>query len=397
MATRSVRPPRRAQDETYAVDTERRFTSSIVKEDVDGGLHYPTAVACGISSRFVNGGEEHDVFVIDATNRLYVMDKQGTTRKTIGGSGGAPGCFKNAQGLVMSADGQTAYVADTGNDRIQRIRIHDSQTQAIAGGNPRPGMQARAYGLQSLAGGEILPKRYALESLNQPHGIAIHDESETLFVCDTWNHRIVVLSAALPTNFVGLARATSDDVPVIPELQALRRWGTKGRATGCFQYPKGIAVAPSPEPKGSPEVIVADTRNHRLQCFTPDGKYTRGVDGGENGAASGTPGRMNGSALFSFPTNVCVSTHAGRFVFVADQRSIVVLNLDRLVPICAVALSNPTRSMSARRATHPPAAALCVHPPERPREATLQHLYVAEYDEHSVREVILSAADLRTI
>ena len=346
------------------------------------------------SAKAKDGTAEFDLLVLDGSNRLYVMDKQGVARKTIGGPGTAPGDFLNARGLAISEDGEYAYVADTGNNRIQRFRIHDSQLQAIAGGKPRPGMQHASYGLGSLPGGEFKPKRFALESLDQPHGIAIH--GDRLFVCDTWNHRVVVLSTALPTNFVGLARATSDEVPVIPELQALKYWGTKGRDTGCFQYPKGIAIDPGDANLGiAPEVIVADTRNHRLQCFTLDGKFTRGVSGERNESSSGMPGRMKGSQLFSFPSSVHVSTQSGRHVFVADQRAIVVLNLATLEPTCVLALSNPSRQRSARPATQSPAT-LCGHmaPMQKGVPPTLL-LYVAEYDEHAVREVVLTPTHLR--
>ena len=288
------------------------------------------------------------------------------------------GCRAKSLGVAASADGQFAYVADTGNNRIQRFRIHDSQLQAIAGGNPRPGMQSASYfGLEPLPGGEFKPKRFAMESLASPHGLALF--GDRLFVCDTWNHRIVVLSTALP-------KLTPEEVT--PEMAALSYWGSKGRAAGCFQYPKGIAIAPGVD-EDDGEVIVADTRNHRLQLFSLSGAFTRGVGGGGNNGAriAATPGRMTASELLSFPTNLCV---AGGKIFVTDQRAVTVFSLRDLEPLCVLVLSNPSRLGSARQASQT-AAALCVHTAPKSQ----QMLYVAEYDEHSVRELCLSAEDLR--
>ena len=390
------RRPRGVTD--YAVD-ERSFTctKTFVDQVEAPGIQYPSAIGCGPTTSGKDG-DAHDLLVVDGSNRLYLLDKQGVCRKTIGGPGGAPGNFLNPRGLAVSDDGQFVYVADTGNDRVQRFRVYDSQLQAIAGGKPRPGFVAESYGLKSLPGNPDKPKRYKLESLNQPHGIAILEEM--LYVCDTWNHRIVVLSTSMETNFAGLARATSDEAPCIPELEAITYWGSKGRAAGCFfQYPKGVCVSPGDEALGHPaEVIVADTRNHRIQCFTLDGEYTRGVSGGGAAAGSNMPGRMSGTDLFSFPTNVCISSQrllgapAGGHLFVADQRSITVLDLAGLEPLCMISLSNPTRLASARPTTCT-AAALCTHAPAGAGGAL--PLYVAEYDEHAVREVLLKKEDLR--
>lgn len=408
MSARADVPTR--QGSGLAIATrEFTCTSTLVNGEDAPGVHYPSAIACGptTSAKGKDGGAEFDLLVVDASNRLYLIDKLGVCRKTIGEPGTAPGCFLNAKGLAVSEDGQFVYVADTGNDRIQRFRIHDSLLMAIAGGKPRLGMTPKSCGLQSLDGGAMLPKRYALESLAQPHGLALHGDK--LFVADTWNHRVVVLNTALTTNFAGLGRATSEEVPVIPEMQALSYWGSKGcgppdrDGRPFFQFPKGIAVAPGEDG----EVVVADTRNHRLQLFTQDGRYTRGLSGGVGDSTTrASPGRMSGTELFSFPSDVCVSA-SGHHIFVSDQRAIIVLRFAELQPICTLARASPSRAFIARRATQS-SAALCVHPATASdaKRFTAEHnrkmephslaLYVAEYDEHSLRELVLSSADLRS-
>jgi hypothetical protein len=384
-SSRSARRTANEQCLPYAVDA-RSFTcsSSIVDGNPGPGIHYPSAIACGPSSTSnVKSGptaSSIDLYVLDTSNRLFVIDKQGVARKTIGGHGAAPGCLRSAQGVAVSADGQSVFVADTGNDRVQKFRVYDSQLQAIAGGPPRPGQ----------------PKRFGLQALSQPHGIVVH--GERVYVSDTWNHRIVVLNAneAQPTQFrAAVSDANTENITELPMLSA---FGTKGRATGCFQFPKGLAVAPpwaSEKAGGAAELIVADSRNHRIQCFTLEGKFTRGVSGDGGGGPSEHAGRMSGSSLFTFPSSVCVSAPFGgaRYLFVADQRGVTLLELGRLEPICVLALSNPARLRSARPTSHT-AAALCTH--ALPNRTGPLPLYVAEYDEHAIREVVLGKDDVRS-
>ncbi len=100
-------------------------------------------------------------------------------------------------------------------------------------------------------------------TFNRPRDLAVAPDG-TLYVADTFNHRIVHLS---------------------PEGQLLHVWGSFGQTTeegpappGTFNEPWGIAVGPD----GT--VYVADTWNHRVQVFAPDGRFLRsfgffGTDG----------------------------------------------------------------------------------------------------------------------
>jgi tripartite motif-containing protein 71 len=110
-----------------------------------------------------------------------------------------------------------------------------------------------------------------------PGGIA-GDLSGNVYVADTQNNRIKVLTAA-------------------GALQEV--WGTRGSGAGQFRDPEGVAVSLSGR------VYVADTGNSRVQVFDSSGNYLE---------TWGGPGEADGS--FANPVGIAVDT-AGN-VFVSD-------------------------------------------------------------------------------
>lgn len=74
-----------------------------------------------------------------------------------------------------------------------------------------------------------------------------------IVVVDSWNHRIQVLSS---------------------EGKFLRQWGRKGSGEGEFNHPCQVTLLSSGEGKKE-EIMVTDAWNHRIQVFTPEGKFLR--------------------------------------------------------------------------------------------------------------------------
>ncbi len=142
-------------------------------------------------------------------------------------------------------------------------------------------------------------------SFNGPHGLA-QDAEGFLYVADTDNHRIVKLSPE------GQAVDTWDST----WWQGLQTWRPNGcldeaghplaQGDGQFCEPWGVAVGPDGH------VYVADTWNHRVQVFTPDGRFQAkvGAFGQSGNSAASAP------ALFFGPRDLVVDKD-GR-IFVAD-------------------------------------------------------------------------------
>jgi streptogramin lyase len=145
-----------------------------------------------------------------------------------GSDGAEPGQFKTPRDVALAADG-TLYVADSFNNRIQHlaadgsvIKVWGSFADASKGDAP---------------GGTFY----------EPWGIAIGPDG-SVFVADTWNHRIQKFTA---------------------DGQFSMMWGYFGQADTPFAIwgPRDIAV----DAKG--QVFITDTGNKRIVVYDASGDY----------------------------------------------------------------------------------------------------------------------------
>jgi DNA-binding beta-propeller fold protein YncE len=110
-----------------------------------------------------------EVFVADVSDRIVVFARDGRFLRAFGSSGHAAGELAYPYGLC--AVGATLYVCEYGNNRLQRFGL-DGTSGGVCDGS------------EILAGG-----------FHAPWDVAC-DEQGLLYVCDTGNHRIVVLDPA---------------------------------------------------------------------------------------------------------------------------------------------------------------------------------------------------------
>jgi DNA-binding beta-propeller fold protein YncE len=136
----------------------------------DGEFQYPRGIAVSDSG---------DVFVVDSFNhRVQHFANDGTFVSRFGANGGdgtfgsGDGEFNTPRGLAVVGD--SIYVADTGNDRVQ-LFVSESYTSQFGSLGPGDG------------------------ELNTPRGVAFRlAATSVIYVADSGNHRIDAFGTVLP-------------------------------------------------------------------------------------------------------------------------------------------------------------------------------------------------------
>lgn len=154
------------------------------------------------------------VWITDTRNhRLQVLDSAGTgTFTPIGSQGNGNGQFQDPMGIAVTAN--AVYVADTGNDRVQKLALNGTWQASYATG------------------------------LDGPEGVEVAPDG-TVWVADTQNSRLVHLSADLGTDL-------GDG------------FGSEGTGNTQFHNPHDLAF-------GNDKMYVADTYNNRVQVYSMPG------------------------------------------------------------------------------------------------------------------------------
>lgn len=190
----------------------------------------------------------------------------------IGMSGSNPGELSAPRGIDIGPDGYI-YVADSGNNRIQKF----SPT----------GEFVASFGSYA----SILESEAPGGTMSQPWDVAVSEDG-SIFVADTFNHRIQKLNAdgkfikmwgifaqgsdaesmwgprAIEIDHNGnlLVTDTGNKRVLVfdQDLNFITQFGGAGFEAGEFDEPVGIAVSPDGK------VVVADTWNRRVQIFQAD-------------------------------------------------------------------------------------------------------------------------------
>ncbi|MCP4544386.1 MAG: TIGR03663 family protein [Chloroflexi bacterium] len=165
-----------------------------------------------------------------------------TARLVFGSQGAEPGQFEKPNGITIDPNGRFVYVADTGNHRIQKFTTGG---QFVAAWD-------QIFAIETDSG--------PVEQFNEPWSIAVSEDG-TIFVADTWNHRVQKLD--------------SNGHPVTA-------WGLFGQygvadgrvGQGAFYGPRGITIG------FDGQVYVTDTGNKRIQVFDPNGQFVFQWGGG---------------------------------------------------------------------------------------------------------------------
>ena len=162
-----------------------------------------------------------DIYVACLDDCIHVFDQGGHKKRTIGSGGSGDGQFCGPFGISIKGD--VMYVADTGNDRIQKLTTG--------------GQFLQKFGQHGSCQGQF----------SYPVSVII-DQRDRMIVADNKNHRVVILdqngSWLLTIN------------------------GNVSNAQG-FKDPRGLAL----DSQGN--IHVAAWGSDTIKVFTPEGTYVR--------------------------------------------------------------------------------------------------------------------------
>ncbi|MDT3403602.1 DUF6443 domain-containing protein [Mucilaginibacter terrae] len=284
-----------------------------------GSYSFPAGIAISSITPANSGGAPY------AYGQTVTVAGNGNIGSTDGIASSAS--FYQPLGLGTDASGDI-YVADTGNDRIRKITTsgtvstfagsgtgyadgmgsgasfnHPSSISTDASGNVYVGDQTNNRIRQISPSGYVTTKAgngyagYAdgaalSASFNIPIGTAM-DASGTLYVADTWNHRIRKIAVNGTVSTVAGTGATGM---------------TNGNAfSSSFNYPSAVAIGPSNT------LYVLDRYNHAIRKIDASGNVSTFAGNGAQGSADGT----GTSAQFYYPTGMVIDKQGN--LYVADE------------------------------------------------------------------------------
>ncbi|MGH2609932.1 MAG: thioredoxin-like domain-containing protein, partial [Tepidiformaceae bacterium] len=296
------------------------------------------------------------LFIADAGhNRILVSDLDGRLERAIGtgaegfaDGAGEEATFRAPQGLGLSEDGETLYVADTRNHAVRAVELSSGRVTTIAGTGTQldrmPGNEAKATETALASPWDVLPVGNRLFiSMAGVHQIWVMnlESGEIAVFAGTSREGIQdgarqsVATLAQPS---GLAADDFFLYWVDPESSSVRRVALAGETegyvqtlvgTGLFdwgdedgqgkaakvQHPQGIAYEAG-------LLLIADTFNHKLKAIdAANFEVTTAAGTGEREWRDG-PREM---AAFDEPGGLSI---AGTKVYVADTNNHLVRVLD---------------------------------------------------------------------
>jgi DNA-binding beta-propeller fold protein YncE len=227
-----------------------------------------------------------NVYVVDSShNRIEKFDPNGTFIRQWGHSGSEPGQFSfgssqdytKPPGGGIAVAGSFVYVADSGNNRIQRFNLDGGEGMEWGTQGSGPGQFRYPRGVAANAG-EVLvadDDNHRIEKFDPngayqgaagsqgtgpgqfafPYGVAL-DAAGNAYVADDLGHRVVKLN---------------------PDLSFAGAWGGYGTKPGQLAFPRAVASDPAGDN------YVANTANDRVEVYGPEGRFLRTIGASARG------------------------------------------------------------------------------------------------------------------
>ena len=201
------------------ISADGATVSTYAGDGVDGFADGSTSTARFDFPNRVAVAADGRLFVADELNhRIRVISADGATVSTYAGSGStgfvngstSTARFSQPQGVAVAADGRV-FVVDTGNHRI-RVISADGATVSTYAGSGNTGFSAGGF-----ADGSTSTARF-----DEPNEVVVASDGR-VFVADTFNHRIRVISAdgASVSTYAGSGAIAQANVPQLESQAAV--------------------------------------------------------------------------------------------------------------------------------------------------------------------------------
>jgi hypothetical protein len=303
----------------------------------------------------------------DAAGNLIVVDLDHVVRKispagivsTLAGTGTAG--YLDGPGITARFNGALNACTDTAGN----VYVSDFQNQRIRKIDP-------SGNVTTIAGNGVAGYKdtTALEaSFRYPRGICM-DTQGNLYISDSWNHRIRKLDTnGNVTTLAGGGTSVG--------VQSIGAHVDGPDTSARFWTPCGLEI------DASGNLYLADAYNHRIRKITPQGVVTTHAGSGSSGSTNG--GYQDGSALtarFNIPTGLGIDAQGD--VYVADTYN----NCIRYVTGGSVTTAAGSPTPGYLNGNSP--IALFNHPRTALMDASGNHFYIPDGNNHTIRKLILN-------
>ncbi|HLG35083.1 MAG TPA: T9SS type A sorting domain-containing protein [Bacteroidia bacterium] len=199
------------------------------------------AIAPGDSVLYVSDSENHLVRKVNLVTTAVT-----TVAGTPGSFGSANGIgsaakFRNPNGLSLSADGLTLFVADAGNHKIRKINLANNLVSTLAG--------TGASGSSDNAVG-------SLATFNSPQGVAVLPDASVVYVTDTYNSIIRQIDVATTSVTTIAGGGSTPTVHFADNPVGL---------SAKFWYPANAVLS-----AGMDKLYISDQQNFRVRTMLTD-------------------------------------------------------------------------------------------------------------------------------
>ena len=266
--------------------------------DSNGVIHLASTTSCNIAK--VTAAGVSTLFAGGGSTGLLCGFSDAT---------GSAALFQKPSWVTLDA-ANTAFVADSGNNRIRKVSTAGVVTTLAGGATGTEAGFADGTGTVAM--------------FSSPESCAV-DASGNVYVGDRNNHRVRKITAAgVVTTLAGATSGCKDDVATL----------------ALFNQPRGVAID-----NNAPGVVyVVDTMNNKLRRISPLGKVTTIAGGGINtgtsaGVAAGTTAGLVGVGVTASGTNALFNQPYG-LAFDRNSNACINDNVNQLVRY----IVNPTPS-----------------------------------------------------